>query len=222
MTRRRALATLGVGTHVELLAMSRPTRELWAERHGYDVVVENRLLAPERPPSWSKVAMVRQLLKQYDDVLWVDADAVIVDDGGDPADLLDRRRWLALVTHRYQGRILPNFGVFAIRRCRGARRLLDQLWAADQYLHHQWWENAALLDLLGFDPAEDTPPKVRATRLESHVRELDLGWNSIPYAQEAEHPYILHLAGLSQAERVTRIRDALARSPLVAAADGSR
>jgi hypothetical protein len=211
------LASLGVGPHVELLELSRPTRELWAARHGYDVVVENELRAPDRPPSWSKVLLVRQLLDRYDDVVWLDADAVIVDDGGDPADLLDRRRWIGLVTHRYDGLVLPNLGVFVMRRSRAARRLLDELFEADQYIHHKWWENAALLELLGYDLDDDATPKVRSTRLERHVRELDLRWNSIPHAQGAAHPYVVHFAGQSQEERVAGFREALAGSPLVLA-----
>jgi hypothetical protein len=222
VSRRRALATLGVGPHVELLERSRTTRDRWAQLHGYDVVVEEQLLAPERPPSWSKVVLVRRLLVRYDDVLWIDADAVLVNDGGDPADQLDRRHWLGLVTHRYQGRVLPNFGVFVVRRCRGALRFLDDLWSAEHHIDHRWWENAALLELLGYDLGSEIPRKVRSTRLERHVHDLDLGWNSIPYAQEADVPYVLHLAGLSQEERLVRIGDALERSPLHVSAGSGR
>ena len=39
-----------------------------------------------------------------------------------------------------------------------ARDLLDRTWAATRLVHHPWWENAALLDALGYDlPARSSP-----------------------------------------------------------------
>jgi hypothetical protein len=142
-SRRRVLCSVGVGPYAELLAISAITFEAYAERHGYDLRLANDLVAPERPPSWSKVALTRRLLESYDEVLCVDADAIFLDISEDIAGLVRRGKDLYLVEHRWhenESWRSANAGVFLIRSTRWARRFLDRVWAAEQYINHPWWE----------------------------------------------------------------------------------
>jgi hypothetical protein len=213
---RRALCSLGSGPYEELLAISSVTFEAYAARHGYDLHLTSRLLAPERPPAWSKIALVRDLLERYDEVLWVDADAIFVDISKDIAELVRPDKDLYLVEHVYAENPewrSANTGVFLVRSTPWARDFLERVWAAEEYVHHPWWENAAVLDLLGYELAPDlTPPrKVRRTELEERVELIGLEWNSTAGASLAPHPRIRHQgrsADLSDLRR--RLEDDLA------------
>jgi galactosyl transferase GMA12/MNN10 family len=178
---RRVLCSLGIGEYVDLLSVSSVTFRAYAERHGYDLRLSTRSFAPERAPSWSKVIWVRELLDEYDQVLWIDADAIFVDISQDIGDFVKPEKDLYLVEHTWEdGRRSANMGVFLIRSSDWSRRLLHDIWSAEQYINHRWWENAALLDMLGYElPADGSRPrKIKHTELEERVELIGSEWNS--------------------------------------------
>lgn len=194
---RRVLCSLASGRYEELLAVSSITFEAYAARHGYDLELRSRLPAPERPAAWSKIALVRELIERYDEVLWIDADAIFVDISKDIAELVRPDKDLYLVEHVYAENPewrSANTGVFLLRSTPWARDFLDKVWAAEEYVDHAWWENAAVLDLLGYELAPDlTPPrKARRTELEARVELIGIEWNSTAGASLAPHPRIRH------------------------------
>ncbi len=213
---RKVLCSIGSGPHAELLDVSGETFRVYADRHGYDLELRTELVAPDRPPAWSKVALLRELLGDYEFAFWVDADAAIVDPSRDLADEVRRGKGLYLVAHHYDGQVLPNTGVVGIRAGRRAQRFLDALWRSTEYLEHKWWENAAALHLLGyeFEPVVQT----RTTRWSRWTRYLPREWNSVA-ADPSPHPLINHYPGRSQEYRLERLRAdaALLRSRVGAA-----
>ena len=80
-----------------VLNQSLHTFRRFGERHGYDVVVGGEEAIADRAPAWSKIVLLRRLLESYDYVLWIDADAIILDDSVDPADLFGVEHYQALV-----------------------------------------------------------------------------------------------------------------------------
>jgi hypothetical protein len=195
--RRRVLCSLAVGPYVDLLAVSSITFEAYAAVHGYDLRFSTELLAPERPAAWSKIALVRELLERYDQVLWVDADAIFLDISKDIADLLRPDKDLYLVEHRYaedDSWRSANTGVFLVRSSDWSRRFFERVWTAEQYVDHPWWENAAVLDLLGYELSPDLSPprKLRSTEFDSHVELLGLEWNTTAGAPPVPWPRIRH------------------------------
>jgi hypothetical protein len=201
---RKALCAVGIGPHAELLALSAQTFRVYADQHGYALELREHSLAPDRPPSWSKVVLVRTLLETYDVVLCVDADAAIVDPSHDVVDDMRDDALIALVAHEYDGQRIPNCGVWALRRDRRTLRFLDRVWQRTQYVDHKWWENAAVLDLLGYQ-LEPTVKLVRPRRMLRRVQFLDQAWNSIAM-HESPHPWVKHYPGESQEHRLAHLR----------------
>jgi hypothetical protein len=208
---RRVLCSLGAGPYADLLAVSSITFEAYAARHGYDLRLETEVVAPERPPAWSKIALVRELLDGYDEVLWIDADAIFLDISKDIAELVRPGKDLYLVEHLYEqddSWRSANTGVFLVRSTRWARRFLDRVWAAEQYVDHAWWENAAVLDLLGYElPADLTPPrKLEPTKFDARVELIGLEWNSTAGKSLVPRPRIRHHG---RAADIAELRDRL-------------
>lgn len=201
---RKVLCAVGAGPHSELLALSSRTFRIYADRHGYDVELREELLAPDRPASWSKVLLVQELLESYDVVFCIDADAAIVDPSRDIVDDLRDDALIGLVAHEYDGQRIPNCGVWVLRRDRRTRRFLQRVWRQTQYLDHKWWENAAVLELLGYR-LEPSVELVRRRRMLDRVQFLDQAWNSIAM-HESPHPWVRHYPGESQEHRLAHLR----------------
>ncbi len=194
------ICSIGVGPHEELLAIGRPMLEDWATRFGYDLDLRTTLLAPERPAAWSKVALVRERLDTHRVAVWIDADALLIDGRADVGSLVSRSKPLAMVAHTYGGQVVPNLGFFAMRSTRRTKALLDTLWSMTEYLDHKWWENAALLDLLGYDISSEPIRKLHQSPLDKRINWLSNEWNSISL-DAAASPIIVHYPGQTNDDR---------------------
>lgn len=133
-----------------VLEQSLPTFMAFGKRHGYDVVVGSGREAADRAPAWAKVRLIRRLLDSYEFVLWIDADAIILDDSDDPADVLASGAFQAVVKHQWDGQEQPCTGVWLLRSGEEARRFLDALWDDGRYLNEHPWEQAVAMLLLGY------------------------------------------------------------------------
>jgi hypothetical protein len=209
---RKALCSIGAGAHAALLRVSEPTFRDYAARHGYELITSQDA-DPARPPAWAKIRLLREVLEEFDLALWIDADAVIVDGSDDIAADLGPDRRLGLVRHGD----VPNTGVMVWRAGDFARSLLDATWSKKRFLHHPWWENAALLDALGYDvPRFSRLERVlrrrrRPTRpspWSDGVQFLPPEWNWT-YLARVDNPRIVHCVGVPVEQRLRDMQAAL-------------
>ncbi|HEU0249717.1 MAG TPA: hypothetical protein VFR48_03235 [Solirubrobacteraceae bacterium] len=205
----RVIVSMGIGPQQNLLRIARRTIEPYARRHGYDLDLHTRLLEQPRPASWMRVPILRKLVERYELVVWLDADIVIVDGRDDIATELDDEHFLYLAEHRKDGSQMPNAGVMMLRGGEQAANFLDQLWAMDQYVDHQWWENAAICELLGYEL--DPPRPGRPTPLLQRTKIISPRWNTI-VGDGVRRARIRHFAGYK-----TRTRAALMTAATVEA-----
>ena len=197
---RRAICSLATGPYRALLSRSAVSFERYAERWGWEVVLCTEDLGDGRPASWGTVRLLRSLLDEYDWVLFLDADVVIVDLEADISAEVQEGKDLYLVEHRWDGQYTANFGVVLIRASDWSRSFLDEVWAQEQFIDHPWWENAAALTLLGYAlaPARLVEPTAWLKR----TKLIDRRWNSIEL-DRAPRPAFVH-RGFYDVE--TRIR----------------
>ena len=193
---RKILATIGVGPLAEVLAYVRPSLEAYARRHGYELVIGDGNEAEGRPLPWAKIGLMRHLLQEAHDVLWVDADALILDETVDIADELAPEAFQALVRHATQQGEIPNTGVWYLRGQR-ARLFLDEVWQLDQYRDHPWWEQAAVQHLLGYSATIEADQPVRASTWMEGTQWLDPSWNAVTPEIPLAGARIRHYAGWS-------------------------
>lgn len=178
---RKALATIGTGAMRPVLDQSLHTFRRFGERHGYDVVVggEEAVAVTDRAPAWGKVVLLRSLLEAYDYVLWVDADAIILDDSVDPASLLGEQHYQALVGYRWNEEECACTGVWLLKKAERAFAFLDAVWnGGDGYLRRHPWEQAAVMRLLGY--SVDPDRYVAPTEWTEGTLWLESEWDTIP------------------------------------------
>jgi hypothetical protein len=198
---RKALCSIGAGSHASLLAISEPTFSAYADRYGYELHLFTETPTPQRPPAWGKIELIRRLLHDHEVVLWIDADAAVIDQSVDIVkDLGDAPMGLVALRTDEARFPIPNTGVWILRRCWSVRRFLKRVWDSTAWIDHKWWENAAVLEQLGYDLNGDQLQIGTPTPMRKNVNFLPLEWNSIPQCP-APTPRIVHFPGLPLSER---------------------
>jgi hypothetical protein len=145
-----ALVTLSVGEEFERMAalVNGPKRR-FCERWEYDFVEFHELLDPNRPPAWSKIRAVQDVLPDYDWVVWSDVDAVLWKTHDGLRRFISAANGADVILQCDQYAI--NTGVLFIRHSDWSFEFLDTVYRQEQFIDHPWWEQAAIIELLERD-----------------------------------------------------------------------
>jgi len=184
----KALISFGVKTHAQLLEIALPSFKAFADRHGYDLLIPESV-PDARPPAWYKIKALLAALETYDEAIWIGADLVIVDGSEDievPADY-----WQAMVNHHTADGEVPNTDFWLCRK--PMIPYLSQVWESKQFIHNGWWEQAALLELMGYNQQLRPNRVTTNTELLQHTYFLENGWNVHKWDMvKSVHPRIQH------------------------------
>lgn len=169
----------------KMAAHTLPLMEDYAIKHGMAFCCVN-LSSGGTPASWVKVPNIGTALRDYDRVLWVDADVVVLRSGENILDEMPDDAWQAVVEHETECGIVPNCGVWLVTR--EMIPTLQLVWDKMRpgFLNHPWWEQAAMLSLMGYEVA--LPPYstfVGATELHDRTHFLSQKWNHHPADKRA-------------------------------------
>ena len=147
--------------------------------------------------------MVYRLLDAYEIVVWLDADAIVVDFERNIADELRPDKDLYLVEHRGAliDQAIPNTGVLMLHAGAWARELLSAVWACADLADHPWREQAALMRLLGYNIEPGNARPERRTYWHGRTQFLHTEWNNLPHLMPAATAVINHYAGQPFDER---------------------
>ena len=218
----RCIITYADGPHEELLDVALPTYKEFAQRHGYELIVGTK--ATELPPAWNKVPLLLDALDHYEEVVWFDCDLVVVDPSEDfPPMVSDPSKGTftqdkthSMVRHFAWDSEVPNSGVWRLRK--NAQLLLSHMMALEVFTDHGWWEQAALMTLMGYT----VPPQgsdfrdthcrcVHKTRWYEECQFMRLSFNSHPNYR-ADVPRIVHCSYVDMQLRIEVMR-ALVQDP---------
>lgn len=163
----------------EITAITWPVMARYASTHGVPFYGSTLGGGTLRPSPWGKLAVIADALSDYEEVLWLDADVFIADHSKSIFDEFEQPFDTAMVMHASPDHW--NTGVWLLRRSMIKTLVLAGM--RDEFIHHPWWEQAA----------------VHAVLAEENVRVQTIGleWNSFP-GMMANSPRFLHACGLHE------------------------
>lgn len=150
-----------------LLEISLPTFYKYSIKHNYDFYIpsyENLIdicsiygWNCNRPISWLKIPLIKNLLHKYDSALWIDADVVIKNFDEDINQNI-ANYCQAFVVHETSEGYIPNCGVWILTK--NSIEMLDLIWSMDKYVNHCWWEQKAMMDVICWDQFQKVQTKL--------------------------------------------------------------
>jgi len=172
----------------------------YAEHHGYKLVQYDSLLDPSRHPAWNKILAVRHALlsRQSEWVMWIDADAIIMNLRTHATDLIPEDRDMVFATD-FNG---LNSGVFLVRYCDWSLKFLDTVYFLGDVNYDpdgfgaKWEQNTIKHLLEHFDDSAAHVAMLPQDRMNS-------SWDSFKKGN-----FLLHLGGISNDERLKTLRQA--------------
>lgn len=175
---KKVITSFGFGNHERLLALSIPTLYLYAQNHNYDLFTPNQSFfsAETRnlPPAWWKIDLISYLFSIYDQVLWIDADVIICRFEEDISKYIDIKDDFGVVVHETPDGQVPNSGVWFLNK--SSMKWLQQLKNFNSFRRsNSWWEQAALLHMLGMNP--DSEKLILPEKSPIQWTSLDYIWN---------------------------------------------
>ena len=131
---------------------------------------------------------MQALLDEYDIAIFFGCDMVVVD-GTEDFDLPPLDEWAqAMVAHNTGDGHVPNTDMWIVNQ--KMKPWLEKCWALDKYIMHGWWEQAALMELMGYEPdVRPTYCRDIYNELYSMTHFLDNGWNVHIWDQQLPDHY---------------------------------
>jgi len=202
---------------------TKETFKKYAEIQGYNF--ENVIIPDTgRPPAWSKIRILmdEMIKKEFEFLMWIDADAFFNNYNIDIANEIEQDKEIYIVKHYCQvhkGSIYHNTkltilrintGVLLMKNSEHNLKFLQKVWDKKEYINHQWWEQAAMMDVMGF--RSELNGNLHDNKGNSYLEKIKFlsnDWNSIPsnldLSMEKQDPIIIHLAGMKFDERIKYI-----------------
>lgn len=144
---RIAILTLAIGDSFRAKVLySHLSKIEYCKRHKYDFIEDDTVLDKTRPIAWSKILLILKYMSYYDYVVWVDADAMIVDLDQkieDKIHLMNNKPVMVVNPHG-----MVNTGVILVKNDPTSFRLMECVYEQTQFLDEKMgpnWEQDAFI-----------------------------------------------------------------------------
>ncbi len=186
-----AIVTGWTGTlFAKIACYTLPLIESYAFKHGALFACSN--LHGSRPPSWHKIEILQQALLQVDMVAWIDTDVIIQQPDRNIFDELSNDAWQGIVEHSTEAGQIPNCGVWVLKK--EMLPILNEIWNSGLYIDHPWWEQAAILEKMGYHVDNLTSVHQIRTELFNRTSWLGPEWNHHPKDERrVNDPHFRHI-----------------------------
>jgi hypothetical protein len=114
--------------------------ELYCSKHGYTLIKSSeRAAPPPRSLHWEKLPLILQHIKEYDYVVWIDADAYFYTDAAPLEDLITSSKKDIILSGDRENICPPhiNSGFFILKNTKKVIEILTK-WAFSDELRHKY------------------------------------------------------------------------------------
>jgi len=126
----------------------------YCQKHGYGFRVYREGFDNERHPSWSKILFVRDTLKDYPWVMWVDSDAIVTNPDIQLTRFIDDRYMMVVGKQNWNVPVWNkiNFGIFLVKNEPDVGDFFDKVWDDFSRPGREGWEQDGVRLLISSEP----------------------------------------------------------------------
>lgn len=167
--------------------------KIYCDKHGYDLIKSNKEIYNDREASWQKLPLVLNHIKDYDYVMWIDADAYFYIDSPPITNLINNYNNFDIILSKDIGSTTKidniNCGVFIVKNTKKSIEIIER-WAYDNELFKLKlvnWEQGVLRKMY--------TDNILNLQQHSIVIPFKVLQHFDPNEKLTPKPYINHLAG---------------------------
>lgn len=146
---RIAMISLHVGEEFrEITQYSLVSKIEYCLRHHYDLICDESAWDTSRPAAWSKIKILQKYLADYDWVVWVDADTLIMNPAITLEELMQSHNPHNVDMLVGHDSMRINTGVWFLYNTSWSHTFLQHVWEQEQFIDSGYWEQEAFIFLL--------------------------------------------------------------------------
>lgn len=152
----------------------------------------------DRPASWYKIPLIlEQFTNNYEYVMWIDADALIINYSYNINDIINEEHSIYLCEDMNGF----NCGVMIWKNTSFTQNILTQMWNMTQFINHIWWEQAAFIEL--YNTNIDLQRIVcKVPQYIMNAYDYSLYNSKLHHGQVNDNSLVFHLPGISNINRL--------------------
>ena len=162
----------------------------YCRKHGYDFIEDETIYNPEKPIPWSKLLLILKYLSEYDYLVWIDADILIMNSEIKLEDFIEKYNSVDIICGSDWKMI--NTGVIFVKNTDFSREFIRQVYdnkydpEEDKNQRYLNWEQGSFINLYDLNSLD----------CRNHIKVTDPSeFNSYWYNYFPGH-FILHFAGV--------------------------
>jgi hypothetical protein len=174
--------------------------QIYCQKHGLDLICSHDNRYINRHPAWERLPLILEHLKNYDYLVWIDADAFFYYHSTSIVEMIQSNPKAGFIFSRDIGNDNINTGIFVVKNTNYSHLFLDK-WAYDEELYKtnpypQWWDQGVLISMV----------QNNAIDIQNHC--VSYGYGVLQHFFKHElhsykiKPFIIHLASWSKEERI--------------------
>jgi hypothetical protein len=209
MNKSKCLITIATKEFQDILDISSPTHEYFADLFGYDYKVFDKealeKLNIQEERTW-KLRLFQELSDDYEAMFYIDSDAMFRKFTRDPFGEMYVNSFQGLVLELDGPRFNPNAGVWLMKSNEESAEFIEAA-LAQGVLTSRWADQSVVAKTLGWnlEPFPGGDKLINPSKFLKNTVWLDPTWNYMPgYPYTLDDPHIIHFAG-SQFTKQDRI-----------------
>lgn len=190
----------------ELAKLTSPSKEEYAKYHGYDFYCQTEDFSPDRAIGWAKIDILNRKLPDYDWLLYVECDAMIMNPTIRLENLIDDNYDVIISNSEYRDNYQGvNTGVMLVKSSDWSIGFFEYLSKKSHFFNRDWYEQGAIINEVRDSPVVRSHFKLVHNRLFNSYYH-----RGTPEENFVVGDFICHSAGTSNESRqalFTELRD---------------
>jgi len=173
--------------------------KMYCNKYNIDIILSNEKKYEDRHPAWERLPFILENIKQYDYLIWIDADAFFYYEAENIIKVIENNSDKNFIFSNDIKNNNVNTGIFIVKNSKYSIDFLN-IWAYDENLfinnhYPYWWDQGVLIDMI----------EQNILDIQNNSVFIDYGILQHFYERELleiKKPFIYHMAGKDKETRI--------------------